>query len=193
MNYMDDRVIPGNMPILALRGLTVFPKQVVHFEVGRKKSMKAIERAMNDDNMILLMPQKDITTDDPSLSELCTIGTVARIKQVLKGQNNTIRVLAEGEYRARVINLTQSEPFMNGQVAEIPDTEITDSPQNQALCRRAYVLYSRYLEISDSSLQSVQLRLLSSNDPGFVADTIAQNSSLDYLDKVKLLANLHQF
>lgn len=191
MNYMDDRVIPGDMPILALRGLTVFPKQVVHFEVGRAKSMKAIERAMNEDHMILLMPQKDITTDDPSLSDLCTVGTVARIRQVLKGQNNTIRVLAEGEYRARVVHLEQTEPFMNGQVSEVPNAEITDTPYNQALCRRAYVLYSSYLEISDSSSQSVQLRLLSSHDPGFVADTIAQNSTLDYKDKVKLLANLN--
>ena len=191
MNSMDDRVIPGSMPILALRGLTVFPKQTVHFEVGRLKSMKAIECAMTDDHMILLLPQKDITTDDPVISELCTVGTVAKIKQVLKGQDNTIRVLAEGQYRARIFRLSQSEPFFNGQVAEIPDTEITDSPRNQALCRQAYVLYSRYLEISDFPAQSVQLRLLSSNDPGYVADTIAQNSSLEYKDKVKLLGNPH--
>ena len=135
MNSMDDRVIPGNMPILALRGLTIFPKQTIHFEVGRIKSMKAIERAMNDDHMILLLPQKDITTDDPSLSELCAVGTVAKIKQVLKGQDNTIRVLAEGQYRARIVHLSQSEPYFIGQIAEIPDTQITDSPRNRALCR----------------------------------------------------------
>ena len=191
MNSMDDRVIPGNMPILALRGLAVFPKQTIHFEVGRLKSMKAIERAMNDDHMILLLPQKDITADDPSLSELCAVGTVAKIKQVLKGQDNTIRVLAEGKYRAQIVHLTQSEPYFNGLVAEVPDTEITDSPRNQALCRQAYALYSRYLEVSDVPSQPVQLRILSSREPGYVADTIAQNSSLEYRDKVKLLANPH--
>ena len=191
MNSMDDRVIPGRMPILALRGLAIFPKQTIHFEVGRVKSMKAIECAMNDDHMILLLPQKDITTDDPSLSELCAVGTVAKIKQVLKGQDNTIRVLAEGQYRARIAHLSQSEPYFIGQIAEIPDTQITDSPRNRALCRQAYALYSRYLEVSDFPSQSVQLRILSSNEPGYVADTIAQNSSLEYGDKVKLLANPH--
>ena len=135
MNLMDKRVIPGTMPILALRGLAVFPKQTIHFEVGRLKSMKAVEQAMNADRMILLLPQKDITVDDPELSDLHSIGTIARIKQVLKGQDNTIRVLAEGQYRARVCQLKQSEPYFIGQVAEITDTVITDSPRNQALCR----------------------------------------------------------
>ena len=191
MNSMDDRVIPGTMPILALRGLAVFPKQTVHFEVGRIKSIRAVEEAMNNDRMILLLPQKDIASDDPSLSELYTVGTVAKIKQVLKGQENTLRVLAEGQYRAMVFRLAQSEPFFDGQVSELPDTEIIDSPKNQALCRQGYALYSRYLEISEFPAQSVQLKIMGSNDPGFVADTIAQNSSLEYKDKAKLLANPH--
>ena len=88
MNLMDERVIPGTMPILALRGLAVFPKQTIHFEVGRLKSMKAVDQAMNADRMILLLPQKDISVDDPELSDLHSIGTIARIKQVLKGQDS---------------------------------------------------------------------------------------------------------
>lgn len=189
MNSMDDRVIPGTMPFLALRGLTVFPKQTVHFEVGRIKSMRAVEQAMNDDRMILLLPQKDITTDDPALSDLYAVGTVAKIKQVLKGQENTIRVLVEGQYRARVFRLEKSDPFFVGQVYEVSETEIVDSPRNQALCRQASALYSNYLELSDFPSQSVQMRIMSSNHPGFVADTIAQNSTLEYKDKAKLLAN----
>ena len=191
MNSMDDRVIPGTMPILALRGLAIFPKQTVHFEVGRLKSMKAVEQAMSDDRMILLLPQRDITMDDPTLSELYTVGTVAKIKQILKGQDNTLRVLAEGQYRARVFKLNQSEPFFVGQVSEIPDTVITDSPRNQALCRQAQMLYGRYSDVSEFPAQSVQLRIMSTNDPGLVADIIAQNSGLEYRDKAKLLANPH--
>ena len=191
MNSMDEYVIPGTMPILALRGLAVFPKQTIHFEVGRLKSMKAVEQAMKADHMILLLPQKDIATDDPELSDLHSVGTVARIKQVLKGQDNTIRVLAEGQYRARVCQLKQSDPYFVGHVAEIPDTVITDSPRNQALCRQAYSLYSRYLEVSEYPAQSVQLRIMSTNDPGFVADVIAQNCSIDYNEKIKLLSNPH--
>lgn len=191
MNSMDDRVIPGMMPVLALRGLAVFPKQTIHFEVGRLKSMKAVEQAMTEDRLILLLPQKDVATDDPTLSELCSVGTVSKIKQVLKGQDNTIRVLAEGHYRARVSHLAQSEPFFKGYVSQIEETVITDSPKNQALCRQAYALYSRYLEISEYPSQSVQLKIMGSNDPGFIADTIAQNSSIEYTDKAKLLANPH--
>lgn len=191
MNSMDDRTIPGVMPILALRGLAIYPKQTVHFEVGRLKSMKSVEQAMSDDRMIFLVPQKDITTDDPTLSDLYSVGTVAKIKQILKGQDNTLRVLAEGQYRARVCQLMQSEPFLAGQVSEIPDTMITDSPRNQALCRQAYTLYSRYSEASEFPAQSVLLKIMSTNDPGAVADIIAQNSSLEYRDKAKILANPH--
>ena len=191
MNSMDDRVIPGTMPFLALRGLTVFPRQTVHFEVGRLKSVKALEQAMSQDRMILLLPQKDIADDAPELSDMHTVGTVAKIKQVLKGQDNTLRVLAVGQYRARVFRLAQSEPYFSGQVYEIAQTEITDSPRIHALCRQAVTLYTSYLELSDFPAQSVHLRIINSNDPGFVADTIAQNSSLEYADKVKLLANVN--
>ena len=191
MNSMDDRVIPGTMPFLALRGLTVFPKQTVHFEVGRLKSMKAIEQAMNEDRMIMLLPQKDITHDDPELSDMYAVGTVARIKQVLKGQDSTLRVLVVGQYRARVFRLDQSEPFFSGRVYEVAETEITDSPRNHALCRQAVTLYTSYLELSEFPAQSVHLRIMNSNDPGFVSDTIAQNSSLEYSDKAKLLANVN--
>lgn len=191
MNSMDDRVVPGTMPFLALRGLTVFPKQTVHFEVGRLKSMKAIEQAMNEDRMIMLLPQKDITHDDPELSDMYAVGTVARIKQVLKGQDSTLRVLVVGQYRARVFRLDQSEPFFSGRVYEVAETEITDSPRNHALCRQAVTLYTSYLELSEFPAQSVHLRIMNSNDPGFVSDTIAQNSSLEYSDKAKLLANVN--
>ena len=84
------------MPILALRGLAVFPDQTVHFDVGRPKSIKALDAAMKQDQTIFLIPQKDITVDDPKLIDLYAIGTVAKVKQVLKTQNENLRVLVTG-------------------------------------------------------------------------------------------------
>ena len=188
---MEEHVIPGKMPFIALRGLAIFPKQTVHFEVGRMKSAKALEQAMQDDRMIFLVPQKDITVEEPGTKELYTVGTVGKIKQILKGHDNTLRVLVTGMYRARISRLIHQEPFLEGTVSQLFETEIVESPRNQALCRQANTQYGRYLEISEYPGQSVHLTMMASNDPGYLADTIAQNSTLEYTDKAKLLSNLH--
>ncbi len=188
---MEEHVIPGEMPFLAMRGLVVFPKQTVHFEVGRIKSAKALEQAMRDDRMIFLVAQKDITVEDPGIKDLYTVGTVAKIKQILNGHDNNLRVLVTGMYRARVTKLSTQEPYLKGLVSQVLETEIVESPRNHALCRQANNLYGRYLEVSEYPGQAVHLTMLTSNDPGYVADSMAQNSSLEYTDKAKLLANLH--
>ena len=184
-------MIPGVMPILALRGLAVFPKQSVHFEVGRLKSMKALEQAMQDDRIIFLVPQRDITSEDPGLEQLSGIGTVCKVKQVMKGNDNSLRVLVKGMYRARIGRLTQQDPYLMGQIAEVVETQCVTGPRNQALCRRAQSLYAQYLSVSDYPGQAIQFKLMASDQPGYVADTIAQNSTVEFSDKVKLLANLN--
>ena len=188
---MDDQVRVGSMPFLALRGLAVFPQQTVHFEVGRLKSMKALERAMDEDHTIFLLPQKDMSIDDPELTDLLLVGTVVKIKQIMKSADSTLRVLVSGEYRARVLRLDRKEPYFEGQVSEIKETETVDSPRNRALCREASNLYAQYLESADFPGKAIYYKILSSNAPGYVADTIAQNSGLDFSDKVKLLVNLN--
>jgi ATP-dependent Lon protease len=93
----------GKLPILALRGLVVFPDQTVHFDVGRVKSIKALEACMKQDQHILLIPQKDLVVDDPKLVDLCQVGVIAHVKQVLKTQNENLRVLVTGVHRAKRI------------------------------------------------------------------------------------------
>ena len=134
---MDEKMYAGTMPVLALRGLAVFPDQTIHFEVGRKKSVLALEEAMKKDQTLLLMPQKDISKDDPEWKDLYSMGTVAKIKQILRGQGETIRVLVTGLYRARIQELTQSEPYLFGVVASIPPTEVMDNLNARALRREA--------------------------------------------------------
>ncbi len=188
---MSQTITSGRMPVLALRALAVFPDQTIHFEVGRKKSILALEEALKQDQNLLLIPQKDITVDDPKLKDLCPIGTVAKIKQVLRGQGETIRVLATGICRARIRELEQEEPYLAGMVVSVPETEVQDSVRAKALRREANLLYGAYLEMSEHPAQALQLRMLASEDCGFMADAIAQNSGIDFHDKLRLLNQLH--
>ena len=188
---MNENITIGKMPVLALRGLVVFPDQTVHFEVGRVKSVLALEEAMKKDQTLLLMPQRDISKDDPELKDLYAMGTVSKVKQILRGQGETIRVLVTGLYRARIQELTQSEPFLHGVVASVPTTEVVDNLNARALRREANTLYGSYLELTDHQAQPVQLKMMASDDCGFLADSIAQNSGIEFADKMKLLLQMN--
>ncbi len=188
---MNEKLISGVLPVLALRGLTVFPDQTVHFDIGRSRSLKALEVAMKGDQHIMLIPQKDLTVDDPKASELYPIGTVVKVKQVLKTQGETLRVLVNGLCRAQVREMEQTEPYFSGLVEAIAEPQAADSARNQALCREANVLYGIYCELAEQPAQAVQLRMLASNNVGFIADSIAQNSGMDYADKAKLLCQIN--
>jgi len=188
---MSEIITVGTMPILALRGMVVFPEQTVHFEVGRKKSVFALEEAMKRDQTLLLIPQRDISEDDPSLEGLHAMGTVAKVKQVLRAQGETIRVLVTGLYRARIQDLKQEEPYFQGQVVSVPDTELMDNLHAKALRREANAVYGEYVEASEHPAQVVQLRMLASDSCGFIADCIGQNSGIEVHDKIKLLCQLN--
>jgi len=188
---MSEIITVGTMPILALRGLVVFPEQTIHFEVGRKKSVFALEEAMKRDQTLLLIPQRDISVDDPTLDELHVMGTVAKVKQILRGQGESIRVLVTGLYRARIQELKQEEPYFQGQVVSVPDTELMDNLHAKALRREANAVYGEYVEASEHPAQMVQLRMLASDSCGFLADSIGQNSGLEFNDKIKLLCQMN--
>lgn len=188
---MSEQLYSGRLPVLALRGLAVFPDQSVHFDVGRVKSVKALEQAMKGDQYIFLAPQKDIVSDDPRPEELYSIGTVAKVKQILKPQGELVRVLVTGICRGRITEVVQFDPYMEAVIHSVPETKVADSPRNHALCREANTIYGAYLELSEYPAQTVMLKMLSSNNPGYLADSIAQNSSFDFPDKAKLLCNLN--
>ena len=188
---MTETLYAGKMPILALRGLAVFPDQTVHFDVGRPKSVKALEAAMKQDQTLLLIPQKDMMVDDPKLIDLYPVGTVAKVKQVLKTQGENLRVLVTGICRGKIAEMSQTEPFMNGIVESIPVPENGDSLRGHAMRREAVNLYGLYIQTSEHPAQAVHLRMMSSESSGFVADAIAQNSGIDFPDKAKLLCQLN--
>ena len=188
---MNEIMITGKMPILALRGITVFPEQTVHFDVGRLKSALALENAMKKDQILFLVPQKNISEDDPGLNGLYPIGCVAKIKQILKSQGENIRVLVTGLYRAKIISMDSTEPFLRGMVEQVPEVAGAESLRSRALRRDATATYYQYLDYVERPSQAVYLKILESGDCGFIADSIAQNSGVEYPDKAKLLCQLN--
>ncbi len=188
---MTETLYAGKMPILALRGLAVFPDQTVHFDVGRPKSIRALDAAMKQDQTLLLIPQKDMLVDDPKLIDLYSIGTVAKVKQVLKTQGDNLRILVSGICRGKITELSQSDPFMSGIVEAVPSPESGDSVRAHAMRREANNLYGLYLQMSEHPAQAVHLRMMSSDSSSFIADTIAQNSGIDFQDKAKMLCQLN--
>ena len=187
----EEKLYAGKFPILALRGLTVFPEQTVHFDVGRAKSILALEEAMKKDQTLFLVPQKDLLVDDPRLSDLYAVGTVVKVKQVLKNQTENLRVLVTGICRGRITELSQSEPYLCGTIEAIAEQKETDTIRAQALRREANALYGLYLQMSEHPAQTVYLRMMASDSSGFIADSIAQNSGMEFQDKAKLLCQLN--
>ena len=188
---MNEAMVTRNMPVLALRGIVVFPDQTIHFDIGRVKSALALEEAMKGDQKLLLVPQKSILDDDPGITELYPMGTVVRIKQLLKTQNDNIRVLVKGLYRARLSDISQEVPYLAGTVHRVDSLPAPDSLRVQALQREAANIYGHYADSVENTAQAAHLQILASEDPGYIADTIGQHSGMDYKDKAKLLCQLN--
>jgi len=187
---LTETIYAGKMPVLALRGLAVFPEQTVHFDVGRSKSVLALEAAMKQDQMIFLVPQKDLLVDDPVYSDLYSVGTVVSVKQVLKTQGENLRVLVTGLRRARITEMTQTQPYLCAMVESVAVIDKPDNLRSRALRREANGLYGLYCESSEHPAHNIQLKMLTSEDNGFIADSIAQNSGIDFADKAKMLCML---
>ena len=188
---MSEIIVTTKMPVLALRGMTVFPEQTVHFDVGRIKSALALDAAMKRDQILYLVPQKNMMDEDPALSGLYSIGCVVKVKQILKSQGEHIRVLVTGMYRAKITDLTQTEPFLRATVEQVESNEYVDNLRCRALRREANSLYGTYLDMVERPVQSVQMKMIASEDCGVLADSIAQNSGIDFPDKAKLLCQLN--
>ena len=188
---MTETYYAGKLPVLALRGLAVFPDQTVHFDVGRSKSILALEACMKQDQHIFLIPQKDILVDDPKLVDLCSVGVIAHVKQVLKTQGENLRILVTGVHRAKIVEVSQTEPYMAGYVESVPDQSASDSVRGMALRREAVAVYSTYMELAEQPVQVIQLKIMASDNCGFIADTIAQNSGIAFKEKCKILSQMN--
>ncbi len=189
---MNDKRAVTCLPILPLRGLCVFPGMVTHFDVGRKKSVLAVEEALRENQRIFLVAQKDVQTDDPKMRDLYDIGTIAEIKQILRMPGENMRILVEGCVRAELIDVVQSEPYLFGRVSELSDVPVTrSSTRTDALVRYAHSQFEQFCELVGRNIQEPLLQMLTADDPGLIADIIGQHATFSYQDKQKLLEQLH--
>ncbi len=175
------------LPVIALRGMTILPGMVVHFDVSREKSVNALERAMVLDQKIFLITQKNPEEEDPSLDDLYQMGVIAQIKQLIKLPNNIIRVLVEGQERAVLENFAEDERLLLGEISlPAPETEPEDTVK-EAMLRIIRDLLMRYSSVN-TKLNKETIRLLAeTQDLGYLLDQIANNMPLPYEKKQRLL------
>ena len=180
----------SNMPVIALRGLTVFPNVLIHFDVAREISIKALEAAMKAGQPILLVGQKDIAVEEPGQEDLYTIGTISNVRQILRMPGDNIRVMVEGESRGMMLQLTQDAPYLKADVQKLEEHSFRDSARNEALMRATYDLFQTYTELAPKVSPDLLIHVLGSQDPGYIADYIAQNIPMRNADKQIILEEM---
>ena len=177
-----------NMPVLALRGLTIFPECVLSFDVEREISIRALERAMESGQQIFLVAQRELTAFTPGMEDLFHIGTVSAVRQILRISEGSVRVIMEGRYRAKLRRLWQTEPYLQGNVEPIREVKSRVSDfQLEALLRQTYSHFSDYASIAPRMSEDVAAAVLEDQNPGHLADYIAQNIPLRHQDRQMIL------
>lgn len=180
------------LPLLPLRGLTVFPYMVLHFDVGREKSIKALEDAMLNNQLIFLVTQKDSKTDMPGEDELFRVGTISRVKQLLKLPGDTIRVLVEGISRAEISEILQTEPFFTAEVSEKFYTPgEADKIELEALKRKVFETFDDYSKLSSRISPETVVSVMTVEDADQLSDIVASNIFLKVEQKQEILNEFH--
>ena len=178
------------MPVLALRGLMVFPHMVLHFDVGRAKSVAALEQAMLENQQIFLVAQLDAEVEDPGVEELCRVGTIASIKQVMNLPGDNLRVLVEGESRGVLQSITKEEPFLQGNV-KLADTPVPENDTElEALVRATQDFFETYAKASQRVSQETVNSVRDVDAPDQIADIIAANILTRVEDRQRILEEL---
>lgn len=188
--YKNPYVVQNKtIPLIPLRGMSVFPHMVIHFDVGREKSVNALEKAMIDDSLILLCTQKDAKIEEPSLEDFYHIGTIAKIKQMLKLPGGSIRVLVEGISRGKVVELIKEEDYFEVLVEEFtydPEDIVVDK-EIEAAMRLVINDFEEYLTLSRRISPDILLTVTDIDDPGRLADVIASYINLKIENHQRIL------
>ena len=182
----------SDIPIVPLRGLVVFPEMVLHFDVGRKKSVSAIKTAMRSGNKVFLVCQRDPSVDDPGIDDLYETGVICSIKQTIRIPNsNNLRVVVEGENRAHLFALTQSRPFLSGSLLPVNEENCSEeTEETKAYSRAVKKEFERYASYIPKISNDVKIKILSINESGKLCDYICSNSYFEYSEKQTVLETL---
>lgn len=178
--------IKKNVPLLPLRGLLVYPTMVLHLDVGREKSVQALEQAMMNDHMIFLATQREISIDEPGEEEIFKVGTYTKIKQMLKLPNGTIRVLVEGLNRAQIESYMELEDYTSVDIKELTEEELKDA-EAEALMRTLLDHFDQYIKISKKISAETYATVTDIEEPGRMADIVASHLPLKLKDKQEVL------
>ena len=176
------------LPAIALRGLVVFPNNIVHFEVGRAKSIAAIEAAMHANSSVFLVAQKEMDVEEPTMPDLYAYGVIAEIKQVLRVSDDLVKVLVEGKTRARLLELNDGD-FLQASVRPVPVRGIgaDKRTQTEALVRSLKDCFEEYLSYNPQISKDVIYNIVSSDSPLFLSEYMPANLLLKYEDKQTIL------
>ncbi|MCM2989120.1 endopeptidase La [Bacillus safensis] len=178
--------IKKNVPLLPLRGLLVYPTMVLHLDVGREKSVQALEQAMMNDHMIFLATQREISIDEPGEEEIFKVGTYTKIKQMLKLPNGTIRVLVEGLNRAQIETYVELEDYTSVDIKELTEEDLKDA-EAEALMRTLLDHFDQYIKISKKISAETYATVTDIEEPGRMADIVASHLPLKLKDKQEVL------
>ena len=181
------------MPALAMRGLVVFPNVVMHFDVSREKSEMALKSALSDNKLIFLTAQKDDTVEDPAIKDLYQVGVVAEVRQTLKGADNIIRVLVEGKYRAKLLDIVQKDPYLVANVKEFPEVKNihTEDVEIEAVMRAIKQSFYQYCIVMPRMPKELIESVMREENPFNLFDVLASNIPLVVEDKEMLLEESH--
>ena len=178
-----------HLPAIALRGLVVFPNNIIHFEVGRAKSIAAIEAAMHGNSSIFLVAQKETDTEEPTAADLYAYGVIAEIKQVLRVSDELVKVLVEGKTRAKLLSLDGSGQYLMAEVRTAPVRGIPADKRNQteALVRSLKDCFEEYLSYSPQISKDIVYNSVSSDSPLYLSEYMPANLLFKYEDKQAIL------
>ncbi|MDY6826204.1 MAG: endopeptidase La [Bacillota bacterium] len=180
--------MPGKikLPVLPLRGVLVFPNMVLHLDVGRERSIAALEKAMMEDNLILLVAQKDAKNDEPAMEDLYPVGTEAKIKQMIKLPGGTMRVLVEGLKRLKLTNLLSHQAYLEAEIKSFKSRK-KKTPEIEARMRSILYQFEQYIKISRKVPPETLATVSDIEDPGRFADIVASHLSMKLEQKQEIL------
>jgi ATP-dependent Lon protease len=176
------------LPLLPLRGLSIFPYMVLHFDVGREKSIRALEEAMINDQLIFLVTQKDAHTDLPTVEDFYEVGTISKIKQLLKLPGDTIRVLVEGINRAEIRDIISEDAFFLVDVLEHQDVQLSGDLELEALRRSVMEVFDEYIKANPKVAPETLITVSDIDDTSRFADVIASNLTIKIEEKQEILS-----
>jgi len=175
------------LPLIPLRGITIFPYMVLHFDVGREKSIAALEEAMISKQKIFLVTQKDARVEDPGKEDIFPMGTVCNIKQILKLPGETVRVLVEGETRAKLEGIVQTDPFFKAEIEILEDADFAADKKCEALMRSVKKSFDDYVKLSGTIPFEIIMTLDELENPGRFSDVVSSYLMLKQDKKQELL------